>query len=191
MDPKVDIHFTDFFSVSPETLEEYGAFNISLINDLPLFIDPFLLFNSERQEYQQLHDQMIEYLKFLRDKSAQGTIDEGLLKGWFTFSEVKQNWLGYSESGNEGSGLGPKFANALYNNLSEFFSDFGEERVTKGSHLEKLTLIESTRKLLLKSTYKKTFETSFRFRKHASTTRLRFGRLYASTSRGMVRILHS
>lgn len=143
MDPKVDIHFTDFFSVSPETLEEYGAFNISLINDLPLFIDPFLLFNSERQEYQQLHDQMIEYLKFLRDKSAQGTIDEGLLKGWFTFSEVKQNWLGYSESGNEGSGLGPKFANALYNNLSEFFSDFGEERVTKGSHLEKLTLIES------------------------------------------------
>lgn len=143
MDTELSIHFTDFFSVSPETLEDYGAFNVSLINDLPLFIDPFLLFNSEKSEYQQLHDQMIEYLKFLRDKSTEGAIGEGLLKSWFTFSEVKQNWLGYSESGNEGSGLGPKFANALYNNLNEFFSDFGEEKVTMGSHLEKLTLIEN------------------------------------------------
>ncbi len=40
-----EIYFTDFFKVTPEVLEEYGAFNISLINDLPLFIDPFLLFN--------------------------------------------------------------------------------------------------------------------------------------------------
>jgi len=32
------IYFTDFFGVSPEVMESYGAFNISLINDLPLFI---------------------------------------------------------------------------------------------------------------------------------------------------------
>ncbi len=35
--------FSDCFDVSPEIVKDYGAFNISLINDLPLFIDPFLL----------------------------------------------------------------------------------------------------------------------------------------------------
>lgn len=39
--------FSDTFGVDPKTLEAYGAFDISVINDLPLFIDPFLLFRSE------------------------------------------------------------------------------------------------------------------------------------------------
>lgn len=142
MDTNTGTHFTDAFGIDSETLEEYGAFNVSLISDLPLFVDPFLLFNSEREEYQQLHIQIIGYLKFLRDKSSEGKIDRGLLREWFTFSEVKQNWLGYSESGNSGSGLGLQFAHALNNNLHDFFANFGEEEVTKGSHLEKLTLIE-------------------------------------------------
>ncbi|MBB7505327.1 hypothetical protein HEM55_023090, partial [Escherichia coli] len=51
--PKLRIYFSDFFNVSPEKIKEYGAFNISLINDLPLFIDPFLLFNNEK--YIDLH----------------------------------------------------------------------------------------------------------------------------------------
>ena len=65
----IKVHFTDFFRVTPEALEACGAFNISLINDLPLFVDPFLLFNSEKPEYQALHEEMIRYLKFLRDHS--------------------------------------------------------------------------------------------------------------------------
>lgn len=87
----MDTHFTDFFQVPPNTLETHGAFNVSLINDLPLFVDPFLLFNSEKEEYQRLHQGIIRYLRFLRDKSVAGKIDEGLLKSWFTFSEVRQN----------------------------------------------------------------------------------------------------
>ncbi len=66
MSTNMNIYSTDFFQVPPDALEEYGAFNVSLINDLPLFVDPFLLFNSEKEEYQVLHDQMIDYLKFLR-----------------------------------------------------------------------------------------------------------------------------
>lgn len=139
----MDIYFTDYFQVPPQTLEEYGAFNVSLINDLPLFIDPFLLFNSEKGEYQRLHAQMIDYLRFLRDRSIARSIDVGLLRSWFTFSEVRQNWLGFSESGNAGSGLGLKFARALNQNLNTLFADFGQESVTEGSHLEKLTLIET------------------------------------------------
>ena len=42
------VYFSDFFNVNPDVIEKYGAFNISLINDFPLFIDPFLLFNSNK-----------------------------------------------------------------------------------------------------------------------------------------------
>jgi hypothetical protein len=139
----VEIHFADFFEVDPATIDEHGAFNVSLINDLPLFIDPFLLFNSDRADYRALHDSMIGYLRFLRDKSLKGGIREGLLRAWFTFPEVKQNWLGYSQEGNAGSGLGMDFARALSDNLNSVFTDFGSEQITKGSHLEKLCLIET------------------------------------------------
>ena len=53
-----EIYFSDVFEVPPESLEES---NISLITDLPLFIDPFLLFNSEDDKYKELHDSIIEY----------------------------------------------------------------------------------------------------------------------------------
>lgn len=140
--PSIQIHFSDFFGVAPDVIERYGAFNVSLINDLPLFIDPFLLFNSTKPEYQQLHDGIIRYLRFLKDKSASGAIAPGLLTAWFAFPEVKQNWFGYSLVGNAGSGLGPDFASSLHANLHTVFTNFGEEEIAKGSHLEKLCLID-------------------------------------------------
>src|SRR5687767_9539080 len=94
--PSPNIYFTDFFEVDPDVLEEYGAFDISLVNDLPLFVDPFLLFNSDDPTYRRLHDEMIAYLRFLRDRAAEGRIDTGLLHAWYEFREVKQNWLGFS-----------------------------------------------------------------------------------------------
>jgi len=100
------IYFTDFFEVSPEELKNYGAFNVSLINDLPLFVDPFLLFDSDKTEYHELHEEIIRYVKFLRDVSTDDTINKGLLGNWFYFPEVRQNWLGFSRSGNKVWGLG-------------------------------------------------------------------------------------
>ena len=43
------------FSVPPEVLEEYGAFNVALVNDLPLFVDPFLLYDSQNSVHRELH----------------------------------------------------------------------------------------------------------------------------------------
>jgi hypothetical protein len=140
-DNNIKISFSDFFDVSRKAVEKYGAFDISLVADLPLFVDPFLLFNSKKQKYRQLHDQMIAYLRFLRDKSAQQALDAALIRAWYIFPEVKQNWLGFSVSGNRGRGLGQKFAQALHGNLGRLFKSFGDEKVTKGSHLEKLCLI--------------------------------------------------
>ena len=64
------LYLSDYFEVSEEALDQYGAFNISLVSDLPLFIDPFLLFNSDKPEYRRLHDSSIDYLRFLHDKSV-------------------------------------------------------------------------------------------------------------------------
>jgi hypothetical protein len=137
------IYFSDFFDVSADVLETYGAFDVSLIKDLPLFIDPFLLFNSHKQEYQSLHNEIIKYLRFLKDRSLSGQLNIGLMEAWFTFPEVKQTWLGYSVASNRGSGLGIDFARALNANLVEVFRDFGQETVTRSSHLEKLCLISA------------------------------------------------
>lgn len=139
--PSVQIYFSDFFEVSQDTLRAYGAFNISLVNDLPLFIDPFLLFNSQNPEYRHLHDEMIRYVRFLRDKAAAGSLNDWVVGPWCTFPEVKQTWLGFSKRGNRGSGLGREFARSLSQNLNTVFSNFGQETITRGSHLEKLTLI--------------------------------------------------
>ena len=136
------IYFSDFFEVSPKELEAYGSFDPSLINDLPLFIDPFLLFNSDKPEYQKLHDDIIQYVAFLRDRSEKEGISKGLIKAWFLFPEVKQTWFGYSKIGNGGSGLGQKFAKSLNENLNTVFTNFGTEEITNGSHLEKLCLIK-------------------------------------------------
>ena len=137
----MNVYFSDWFNVDPSIVDDYGALNVSLINDLPLFIDPFLLFTSEKPEYQQLHDDIIKYLTFLRDQSVAGNINDGLLRSWYMFPEVKQLWLGFSQSGNRGSGLGIEFAQALNCNLNVIFTNFGNEKIAKGSHIEKVCLV--------------------------------------------------
>jgi hypothetical protein len=137
------IYFTDFFCVDPGVLEAYGAFNVSLINDLPLFIDPFLLFDSENETYKRLHQDIIQYVRFLRDRSIETDLPPRMVIEWFHFPEVRQNWLGFSKEGNGGSGLGAKFARALHRNLHSAFRYFGEETVSHGSHLEKLRLLDN------------------------------------------------
>lgn len=137
---KLRIYFSGFFNVSPQAVEQYGAFDISLINDLPLFVDPFLLFNSDNEKYQKLHEEMIKYMIFLKERSV-GTLQSGLLKAWYFFPEVRQNWMGFSRSGNQGRGLGGDFAKALRKNFLKTFKDFGNEKTTH-THLGKLTLIK-------------------------------------------------
>jgi hypothetical protein len=137
------IYFTDFFGIDPAVLEAYGAFNISLVNDLPLFIDPFLLFDSEDEVYKRLHQEIIRYVRFLRDRSTGTILPPRMVAEWFHFPEVRQNWLGFSKSGNGGSGLGAKFAKALHTNLHSAFRSFGEETISRGSHLEKLRLLDN------------------------------------------------
>lgn len=138
------LYFSDYFGVTKKQLYDYGTIDLSLVADLPLFIDPFLLFNSEKVEYKELHNHIIQYLIFVRDKSADTlNITDGELRAWFCFKEVKENWLGYTALGNDGSGLGMDFARNIHKNLRTVFCSFGEKNVTRGEHLEKLCLVRS------------------------------------------------
>ena len=139
---KLKVYFSDVFNVNPDDIEQHGAFNISLINDLPLFIDPFLLFNSTRPEYQNLHKEILRYVGFLRDRAMANNVNDGLLRSWYCFPEIKQTWLGYSRFGNGGRGPGIEFAKALSVNLGGVFSNFDKQTVSRSAHLEKLCLIK-------------------------------------------------
>lgn len=87
--------FSERFQISSELLKEYGAVDISLVCDIPLFIDPMLIFNSEKEIYKNLHKSIIRYFHFLYTKAEQGlTMKE--VSAWFNFSEVPNNWLGWT-----------------------------------------------------------------------------------------------
>ena len=136
----MELYFNDYFEVDPDVLRQYGAFDISVVSDLPLFIDPFLLFNSDKPEYQKLHEVIIDYLVFLKEKATRD-LDPALIASWYRFKEVKQNWLGFTLLGNGGHALGKDFADSLHQSLAKILSNFGDEQCTSGSHLEKLCLI--------------------------------------------------
>lgn len=140
--PTIKFRFSDFFGIDPSLLMNYGAFDISLVADLPLFIDPFHLFNSDNPDYQHLHAAILKYLAFLRDHTGAAKLDSGLVKAWYTFPEIPQTWLGFTVSGNSGRGLGSKFAKSLHKNLGILFDNVGVNGITASAHLEKLCLIE-------------------------------------------------
>ncbi|MDX8493235.1 hypothetical protein RFN29_16835 [Mesorhizobium sp. VK22B] len=135
-------YFNEYFGVSRDAVDDYGAFNVSIINDLPLFIDPFLLFQSTKPEYKALHAEILAYIIFLREQVIAARINKDLIAAWFCFSEVRQNWLGFSLVGNGGSGLGLGFARSLSANLADLFANFGQEQITESSHVEKVCLVQ-------------------------------------------------
>lgn len=134
----ISLFFSDVFDIGPEIIDDYGAFDICLRSDVPLFIDPFLMFGSEREEYQRLHDGMVDYLQFLRKCSAEEQLSVGRLEEWFYFKETKQNWLGFTLMSNRGRGLARKFADVLIANFDEI-----EPGGQTAAHLERIRLIDS------------------------------------------------
>lgn len=132
--------FNEYFEIDQKVVDRYGALNICVEADLPLFVDPFLLFSSSNPEYQALHDKIVGHLTFLRELAAD---NPSIGLSLFKFPEVPQNWLGMCKWGNNGKGLGPKFARNLIGAFNGFYRNFGAETVTDASHIEKLTLVGS------------------------------------------------
>ena len=133
-------HFSDVFDIDPLVLDKYGALNIYLCVDMRLFIDPFLLYCSKKKQYQALHNEIIEYLQFLHKKARLGKLSTKDLRKYYSFREIKQNWLGYTLGGNNGRGLGIGFAKELDGKLSKPRAHPGHPSISKGIHFEKYCL---------------------------------------------------
>lgn len=129
--------FSEKFQVSSELIKEYGAVDISLVCDVPLFIDPMLIFNSEKEIYKNLHRSIVRYFHFLYTKATQG-LKVKEIDAWFNFSEVPNNWLGYSLVGNKGLALGKKYAKFLYENIAFAVDTHG---ISQSQHIEKVMLL--------------------------------------------------
>ena len=129
--------FSEYYKIDTSIIEKYGAVDISFVCDLPLFIDPMLIFNSEKEEYKELHEKIIKYFHFLYKKANQG-LSPKEVGAWFEFNEVPNNWLGYSMSGNKGAALGKQYAEFLYKNIRFVAS---KSNITKSSHIEKIMLL--------------------------------------------------
>jgi len=129
--------FSEYFDIDSKILEEYGTVDISLVCDIPLFVDPMLIFNSQKPEYKILHDSIISYFHFLSVKSSEG-VQQKDLEAWFRFPEIPNNWFGYSLTGNKGSALGKNFAEFLSSQIGFIIQ---ESDITKDKHIEKALLI--------------------------------------------------
>lgn len=129
--------FSEYFKVDAKSIDEYGAIDISLVADIPMFIDPILIFNSNKIEYKKLHENIIKYMYFLAQK-AKSNLDEKEIKTWFTFKEVCNNWLGFSMAGNKGQALNIGFGKSLYENIAFVLNN---NNISKGIHSEKIMLL--------------------------------------------------
>jgi hypothetical protein len=83
--------------------------------DLPLGIDPFLLFKSRDSEYRQLHALLIATFNAGIEAIREGNSDEA--HRLFDFPEVSAIGLGYTQSGKRGSGVGSYLAGLIIDTL--------------------------------------------------------------------------
>ena len=106
-----------------------------LDQDLPLCIDPFLLYKSRDDNLRGLHDQMLTLFRNAIACFREGKIRE--FQELISFPEVNEVGLGYSEGGIRGSGLGQYLNRLLAETLAA--SEPLQDRGIK--HIEELQLV--------------------------------------------------
>lgn len=118
-------------------------FNPVLETDVPLFIDPYLIENSDIPEFkngrQKLNNFFKEVIKKIVDYHAKDQKKKvfEIMKKVLIFPEVYQLCLGYSLD-TKGSGTGGKFASDVFHAIVDYVQELGMDE-TNFTHLEILT----------------------------------------------------
>jgi hypothetical protein len=84
--------------------------------DVPVGIDPFLLYKSRSKEFRELHSVLIGAFNAGIDAVRRDAIDEA--RRLFDFPEVAPIGFGYTQSGKRGSGVGSYMAGLIVDTLS-------------------------------------------------------------------------
>lgn len=129
--------FSDYFKVDKKVINEYGAIDISLICDTPLFIDPILIYSNSDMKIKNCYAEIVKYLLFLNSIAQKG-LDDRSVKYYFTFKERRQNWLGLAKNGNKGLALGIDFANELASKIGNICNT---KNLSDSIHIEKMFLL--------------------------------------------------
>jgi hypothetical protein len=105
--------------------------------DIPLGIDPFLLFKSRDSEYRELHGLLLRV--FNRGIAAVRVGDMARARSIMTFPEVPEIGLGYTQGSRRGSGVGTRLTDLIIQTLSG-----SPQLVERGvRHLEEMQLLSA------------------------------------------------
>lgn len=129
--------FSDVFKISKQNIEDYGAIDLSLASDTPLYIDPLLIYNNDDVNIRNQYQNIVKYLLFLNKQAKKDNSKESI-KYYFTFKEIKNNWLGVSKNSNVGSALGFEFGQELYDHINQVCEN---NNVSNTIHIEKMFLL--------------------------------------------------
>lgn len=80
--------------------------------DLPLALDPFLLWQSESTEYQDLHKHLISFADFVCGEAAAGRTGHAMM-ALGGVMELAELGLGYAVGSKKGSAIGPRLADRI------------------------------------------------------------------------------
>lgn len=107
-----------------------------LREDLPLCIDPFLLWNSDIQGWKELHNQLLDFVDEVRRLSLDGDLSRAveLLLGC---QEQPALGLGYAEGTKAGQSIGP----ALARSVAAIFLEVPQLHDSPPRHLEEVQLL--------------------------------------------------
>lgn len=107
-----------------------------LREDLPLYLDPFLLWASSRDDYQELHESLLGFIEQVRAYAVNGQA----LQAKKLLAEVREPnelGLGYASGSKQGSALGPATISAIV----ELFPRIPQLEIAGLNHVEILALL--------------------------------------------------
>ncbi len=111
-------HFSQVFDLNVSE-EDLDFFDTNLKYDTPLFIDPFLLKNSQFDEDKKLFERYGAFIKKSLIELQKIDLNNARQKKFFlkyiTFGEPQQIYLGFTAASNKGSGPSHDFAKSLFN----------------------------------------------------------------------------
>lgn len=107
-----------------------------LTEDIPLFIDPFLLWTSKNALLNQLHDNLMDFFELIRLLVSEG--DEGSARRLlFGFMEPNELGLGYSSGKKRGSTIGEK----LIGDIITMYREIPEIKSNGLNHIEEIQFV--------------------------------------------------
>lgn len=112
--------FSTEFKITKTKADDW--FDPILSNDTKLFIDPFLVFDSEHSEFKNTHQKTIDFFNLAfsiasKSKPNKSDLRYRQLLSMMTFPEVEEICLGYASRGTGGSGSGGGFSKMIVDSV--------------------------------------------------------------------------